>query len=153
MTSPETFMRAALKLAQEAANHGEIPVGAVVVGEGIIIGSGFNRNRELHNPTRHAEMIAIEEACRATGNERLNGCSIYVTKEPCAMCAGAIVHARIEEVHIAAEDRRFGACGTAMQVCGNPQLNHVPRLYFGLLREEASSLLSSFFQNIREKRK
>jgi len=153
MTSPETFMRAALKLAQEATSHGEIPVGAVIVRDGVIIGSGMNRNRELQNPTRHAEMIAIEEACGVTGNERLNECSIYVTKEPCAMCAGAIVHARIDEVFIAAEDRRFGACGTALLVCGNPQLNHVPRIHFGVLREEASSLLSSFFQNIRQNKR
>jgi len=153
MSSHETFMRAALKLAQDAASHGEIPVGAVIVRDGVIIGSGMNCNRKLQNPTRHAEMTAIEEACSATGNERLNGCSIYVTKEPCAMCAGAIIHARIDEVYIAAQDHRFGACGTALQVCGNPQLNHVPLIHFGLLREEASSLLSSFFQNIREKRK
>jgi len=153
MTSHETFMRTALKLAHDAAGNGEIPVGAVIVRGGVIIGSGMNRNRELQNPTRHAEMMAIEEACGVTGNERLNGCSIYVTKEPCAMCAGAIVHARIDEVYIAAEDQRFGACGTALQVCGNPQLNHVPRIHFDVLREEASSMLSSFFQNIREKRK
>lgn len=145
-----TFMRIALEEAREASAAGEIPVGAVIAKDGAILARGRNRNRAGNNPVRHAEIGAIEEACAALGNERLAGCVLYVTKEPCAMCAGAIVHSRIGRVVIAAEDAKYGACGTVLSVCGNEKLNHVPAVEFGLLREEASALLSDFFRRLRE---
>jgi len=145
-------MQAALALAREAAARGEIPVGAVIVKDGAVISSARNDNRETGNPVRHAEIIAIEKACGAIGNERLTGCDLYVTKEPCAMCAGAIVHARIRRLVVGARDTRYGACGTVLSVCGNRSLNHVPELEFGLLGEEAAALLKEFFLDRRSTR-
>lgn len=146
------FMQAALALAREAAARGEIPVGAVIVRDGAVISSARNDNRETGNPVRHAEIIAIEMACGAIGNERLTGCDLYVTKEPCAMCAGAIVHARIRRLVIGARDSRYGACGTVLSVCGNRSLNHVPEMQFGLMEEEAAALLKEFFLDRRSAR-
>ncbi len=146
------FMSAALVKAREAYARGEIPVGAVVVKDGAVIASARNDNRETGNPVRHAEIIAIEKACAALGNERLTGCDLYVTKEPCAMCAGAIVHARIRRLVIGTRDVRYGACGTALSVCGNRSLNHVPEIEFGLMDEEAAALLKEFFLNKRKAR-
>ena len=148
MTSTE-IMQAAIAEAREAFEHGEIPVGAVIVREGVVIASARNQNREAGNPVLHAEMIAIQKACAAVGNERLTDCDLYVTKEPCAMCAGAIVHARIRKLVIGARDQRYGACGTVLSVCGNPLLNHVPEIEFGLLGGEAAELLREFFQGRR----
>ena len=147
--SDEQMMRHALGLAAEAAHAGEIPIGAVIAREGIIIARGRNRNRAEHNPVRHAEIEAIEAAARELGNERLNGCELFVTKEPCVMCAGAITHARIERVVIAAEDVKYGAAGTVLSVLGNPLLNHQPRIEFGLLRDESRTLLQEFFRRLR----
>jgi tRNA(adenine34) deaminase len=122
------------------------------VHEGAVIARAHNTNRSERNALRHAELIAIEAASRALGNERLNGCDLYVSKEPCAMCAGAIVHARIRRVIIATEDAKYGACGTALSVCGNPALNHVPEIEFGLLREESQTLLKRFFEKLRKEK-
>ena len=144
------FMRVALEEARIAYSKGEIPVGAVIVKDAKIIACAHNRNRELHDPVKHAEIICIEEASQALGNERLLDCELYVTKEPCVMCAGAIVHARIKSVFIGAEDVKYGACGTALNVCGNDKLNHVPVIEFGILRDETSNILKKFF---KEKRK
>ncbi len=146
------FMHAALVLAHEAAASGEIPVGAVIVKDGAVISTARNDNRVTGNPVRHAEIIAIEKACAAVGNERLTGCDLYVTKEPCAMCAGAIVHARIRRLVIGARDSRYGACGTVLSVCGNSSLNHVPEIEFGLLEDEAAALLKEFFLDRRSAR-
>jgi len=143
------FMKAAIAEARTAYDRGEIPVGAVVVKAGAVIASARNDNRETRDPVRHAEIIAIEMACAAVGNERLVDCDLYVTKEPCAMCAGAIVHARIRRLVIGARDRRYGACGTVLSVCGNPSLNHVPEMEFGLLEDESAELLQKFFQQKR----
>jgi tRNA(adenine34) deaminase len=143
------FMRAALEEARKAYARGEIPVGAVIAGGGRLLASAGNENRGAHDPTRHAEMIAIRSACAVMGNERLTGCDMYVTKEPCAMCAGAIVHARIKKLIIGARDRRYGACGTVLLVCGNRALNHVPEIEFGLMEEEAAKLLKIFFMERR----
>ncbi len=143
-------MNLALDEARLAGETGEIPVGAVIVKDDTLIARAHNENRSQRNPLRHAEVIAIEKASAALGNERLTGCDLYVTKEPCAMCAGAIVHARIRKVYIAAEDVKYGACGTVLIVCGDPRLNHVPEIEFGLLREEAAGLLSEFFRKLRE---
>lgn len=144
------FMRAALKQAKIAYNKGEIPVGAVIVKDGRIIARAHNQNRAKNNPVKHAEIICIEKASRVLNNERLTGCELYATKEPCAMCSGAIVHARIKSVFIGTEDKKYGACGSVLNVCGNKSLNHVPVIEFGLLREEASLLLKKFFKNKRK---
>jgi tRNA(Arg) A34 adenosine deaminase TadA len=143
-------MRTALAEAEAAAAMGEIPVGAVIVHEGRVIARAHNTNRSEQNALRHAEIIAIEAASRARGNERLNGCDLYVTKEPCAMCAGAIVHARIRRLIIGTEDIKYGACGTVLSVCGNPLLNHMPQIEFGLLREASQALLKQFFEKLRK---
>ena len=149
----EEIMRIALDEARLAFAEGEIPVGAVIVRGNVMIARAHNRTRALSNPVKHAEIIAIESAAAAIGNERLTGCEMYVTKEPCAMCAGAIVHARIQRLIIAAEDKKYGACGTVLPVCGNPALNHVPAIEFGLLRDEASGILSDFFRARRAGKK
>ncbi len=147
----EEFMEQALSLAEEAYLRDEIPVGAVIVKDGSIISSGSNENREKNDATLHAEMIAIKKASLHLGNERLIGCDLYVTKEPCAMCAGAIVHSRIRRVIIGTEDSKYGACGTAFDVCGNIRMNHIPEIKYGVLRNKSSSLLKKFFQEKREK--
>ena len=146
-------MEKALSLAEEAFRYEEIPVGAVVVSGGRIAGSGRNRNRELNDPTMHAEIIAIREACYCLGNERLTGCVLYVTKEPCAMCSGAIIHSRIARVVIGAEDVKYGACGTVFDVCGNSKMNHVPEIVFGVHKERSAMLLREFFQGRRALKK
>jgi len=146
-------METALSLAAEAYGSGEIPVGAVIVKDGDIVGLGRNRNRELNDPTLHAEVIAIREAAARLGNERLTGCVLYVTKEPCAMCAGAIVHSRIARVVIGTEDVKYGACGTVFDVCGNSRMNHVPEISFGMMKERSSSMLREFFQGKRALKK
>ncbi len=140
------FMKLALEEAQAGYRRGEVPVGAVLVKEGELIARSGNRNREMNNPLLHGEMIVIREGSEHFSNERLTGCELYVTKEPCAMCAGAIVHARISRVIIGARDSRFGACGTVLSVCGNSVLNHVPELVFGILEDEAAGLLRDFFR-------
>ena len=147
------FMAHAIDLAREAGSSGEIPVGAVITLEGEEISFGKNTNRGNNNPTRHAEIIAIEKACAVLSNERLNGCTLYVTKEPCAMCAGALIHSRIERVVIAAEDEKYGACGTVFDILGNCKFNHVPKVEFGLLRDEAKTVITNFFKDLRQKNK
>ena len=146
MEDKSRYMRLALDQAHAAFDAEEIPVGAVIVKDGAVIASARNENREQNNPLLHAEIIAIGQACAAVENERLTGCDRYVTKEPCAMCAGAIVHARIRKLYIGARDARYGACGTALSVCGNATLNHVPEIEFGLMEEEAAALLKEFFK-------
>lgn len=149
MADDGEFMRLALSLAREASAAGEVPVGAVVVKDGAVLASARNDNRERSDPVRHAEINAIERACAALRNERLTGCDLYVTKEPCAMCAGAIVHARIRRLVIGTRDTRYGACGTVLTVCGNRALNHVPVIEFGFMEEAAAALLKEFFKNKR----
>ena len=152
-TFHEHFMRLALDEASKAADRGEIPCGAVIVRNGEVIASGRNDNRERQNPVRHAEIIAIESACERLGNERLGGCDLYVTKEPCAMCAGAIIHSRIERVYIGAKDEKYGACGSRFDVLGNTGFNHTPEIVFGVLGEECTALLKKFFAELRMKKK
>ena len=143
------FMKIALEEARKADGREEIPVGAVIVREGRVIAASHNKNRMLKNPTRHAEIMAIEDAASFIGNERLTGCDMFVTKEPCAMCAGAIVHARIRKLYVGTRDARYGACGTVLSVCGNPALNHVPEIEFGILEDECSDILKEFFKGKR----
>lgn len=148
----EEFMELALSLAGEAYLRDEIPVGAVIVKDGAVVSSGSNRNREKKDVTLHAEIIAIKNASEILGNERLIDCDLYVTKEPCAMCAGAIVHSRIRRVIIGTEDSKYGACGTVLDVCGNSRMNHIPEIKFGILRDKSSSLLKKFFLEKRVKK-
>lgn len=149
--SDETYMREALRLAEEAAGQEEVPVGAVVVRDGVIIGRGRNRTEERKDPLQHAEMLAIKEALAAAGGWRLIGCDLYVTLEPCAMCAGAAVHSRIRRVIIGTEDPKTGACGSVLDVTGEPRLNHHPEIVRGVLREECSQILKDFFRKRRRK--
>ncbi len=144
------FMKLAIEEAKIAFDKGEIPVGSVIVRNNRIISRAHNQNRENNNPVKHAEIMAIEMASVELKNERLLGCELYVTKEPCSMCAGAIINARIKRVIIATEDYKYGACGTVLSICGNEKLNHVPKIEFGILREEASSILQKFFKKLRK---
>jgi len=147
----EKFMGIALAEAETAFSKGEIPVGAVIVRDNEVIARAHNINRAEQNPVLHAEIIAIQKASSFMGNERLVDCDIYITKEPCAMCAGAIVHARLRRVIIAARDSKYGACGTVFSICGNGKLNHVPDIEFGILEDKALRLLKDFFQGLRNK--
>ena len=143
--SDETFMREALALAREAASAGEVPVGAVVVKEGAVVGRGYNRPISARDPTAHAEVIALRAAAERLGNYRLSDCSLYVTLEPCAMCAGAIMHARIGRVIYGAADPKSGACGSVVNLFAENRLNHHATVTGGVLTEEAARLLQDFF--------
>ena len=146
----EEYMRAALALAREAAADGEVPVGCVIAdGAGRIIGRGRNRRERTHRADAHAEMEAIAEACRALGTWRLDGCTLYVTLEPCPMCAGAIINARIKRVVYGASDRKAGCCGSILDLFREP-FNHHPEVTGGVLAEESAALLSSFFRKLRK---
>ena len=138
-------MRAALELAATAAAAGEVPVGAVVVKDGEIVGRGFNHPVSAHDPTAHAEIVALREAARRLGNYRLGGCELYVTLEPCVMCAGAILHARITRLVYGARDPKTGACGSVANPFADTRLNHHTRVTGGLLGAEAGALLQRFF--------
>jgi tRNA(adenine34) deaminase len=139
------WMRQALALAARAAEQGEVPVGALVVNDGKIIGRGFNAPISGKDPTAHAEIRAMREAAAALGNYRLTGCSIYVTLEPCAMCAGAIMHARIARLVYGASDLKTGACGSVVDLFSEKKLNHHTAVTGGVLAVEAGRLLSEFF--------
>lgn len=138
-------MQAALGLAREAGAAGEVPVGAVVVKDGAIVGRGFNQPILRHDPTAHAEVMALRAAADHLGNYRLPGCTLYVTLEPCTMCAGAIMHARIARVIFGAEDPKTGAAGSVVDLFGEDRLNHHTEIVGGLLADECGGLLSSFF--------
>ncbi|MGB4268845.1 MAG: tRNA adenosine(34) deaminase TadA [Spirochaetota bacterium] len=146
----EIYMRMALDEAMQAFSEDEIPVGAVIVCNDTVIAKAHNKTRQCSDPTAHAELLAIQDAAAVLRNERLTGCCMYVTKEPCAMCAGAIVHARIEKLYIGTADSRFGACGTVLTVCGNPLLNHKPEIVFGILGKECREVLQDFFKKLRQ---
>ena len=143
------FMRSALDLAIEAAKRGEVPVGAVVVKDGAIIGTGFNRPISSADPTAHAEVVALREAAAAQGNYRLPGCELFVTLEPCPMCVGAMLHARIARVIFGAADPKTGACGSVVDLPGVDRLNHHSRFEGGTLGEECGALLKRFFAERR----
>lgn len=141
----EDYMREALALAQQAAAAGEVPVGALVVNAGEIIGRGFNRPISGHDPTAHAEIMALRAAADALGNYRLAGCQLYVTLEPCAMCAGAIMHARIARVVYGANDPKTGVCGSVIDLFAENRLNHHAQVQGGVLAADAAQLLQQFF--------
>jgi tRNA(adenine34) deaminase len=147
----EDYLHAAMQEAYAAEADGEVPVGAVVVRDGVMIGTGRNRVIADNDPTAHAEIVAMREAGRALGNYRLEECTLYVTLEPCAMCAGAILHARVERLVYAAADPKAGACGSVLGVMNHPQLNHRVEVSSGLLAEECGTMLTSFFRARRSK--
>ncbi len=146
----EDYMREALELARACVPDGDIPVGCVVVSpDGQIIGRGRNRREADHRATAHAEIEAIERACAAVGSWRLTGCTLYVTLEPCPMCAGAVINARIATVYFGAREAKSGCCGSVLNLFCEP-FNHHPRIYGGLLEEECRRLLEEFFQKLRK---
>jgi tRNA(adenine34) deaminase len=142
-------MQAALAEARLAAEAGEVPIGAVIVREGVVLARGQNRTLRDLDPTAHAEVVALRAAAAAVHNYRLNGCTLYVTLEPCAMCAGAIIHARLDRLVFAAADPKTGACGSVLSVLNHPQLNHQMRLEQGILADESAELLRTFFRERR----
>ena len=150
-TAPrEEYMRLALALAAEAAAEGEVPVGAVVVQGDRVVGTGRNRREKNKNALAHAELEAIDRACRTLGGWRLPGCELYVTLEPCPMCAGAIINSRIEQVFFGASDPKAGSCGSLITLFDLPY-NHKPALTGGVLEAECAGLLTAFFRQLREK--
>lgn len=148
----EDYMREALSLAKKAFELGEVPVGAVAVWEGEIVGRGMNLRETDKNALRHAEIMAIEEACKKLGGWRLWKCDLYVTLEPCPMCTGAIINSRIKRVVYGASDPKAGSCGSLVNLFDLPY-NHKPEVTKGVLEDECSALLSEFFAKLREKRK
>lgn len=144
----EDYMREALKLAQEAMDVGEVPVGCVVVWDDKIIGRGRNRREQNHDALAHAELAAIKEACDTLGGWRLHRARLYVTLEPCPMCAGGILNARVAEVYYGAKDPKAGACGSILNLF-EERFNHKPKLYRGLLEDASAQLLSTFFTSLR----
>jgi len=145
----EYFMRLALREAERALEHDDVPIGAVLVHDGEVIGVGANERELRGDPTAHAEVLALQEASAKLGSWRLLDTSLYVTLEPCAMCAGAIVLARVPRVVYAAEDPKAGMAGSVLDVLGEPRLNHRPEVAGGLLAEEAAELLREFFASRR----
>ena len=144
------FMRAALELASQAGDAGEVPVGAVVVSDGAIIGRGYNRPISASDPTAHAEVMALRDAAKYVGNYRLAGCALYVTLEPCAMCIGAIFHARIARLVFGAAEPKTGVCGSIIDLTAELRLNHHTQVLGGVLAEEAESKLKQFFLSRRK---
>jgi tRNA(adenine34) deaminase len=144
------FMREALRLAGKALKNEEVPIGAVVVREARIIGRAYNQVELLNDATAHAEMLAITQAEEAVGDWRLNECDLYVTKEPCAMCAGAMVHVRLRRVIFGCPDDRSGAAGSMINLLQMPQLNHRCDITSGVLADECSGMLQSFFRTRRK---
>lgn len=145
----EVWMAEAMQLALRAADEGEVPVGALVVRSGEVVGRGWNRNIGLHDPSAHAEIIAMREAGLNLGNHRLKGCSLYVTLEPCPMCAGAMIHARLDKVVYGASDPKTGAAGGRLDLLRHPAHNHVIEVAGGCLADESSTMLKDFFRQRR----
>lgn len=152
METHEEYMRIAIEEAKIAASLGESPIGAVVVQDGNVVGRGHNTTETAKDPTCHAEMNAIRDAARNLGGWRLPRCSMYVTLEPCSMCAGAIVLARIEQLYIGTSDPKSGACGSLRNIVSDERLNHRVEVHTGVLQEECSGLLKDFFKQLRKKK-
>ena len=147
--SDSTWMQDALGLARDAATAGEVPVGAVVVRDGVVVGRGYNQPISRHDPSAHAEVMALRDAAQHLENYRLSGCELFVTLEPCCMCVGAIMHARIARVVFGAADPKTGACGSVVNLLAEPRLNHHAEVSGGVLAAEASVLLQEFFARRR----
>jgi tRNA(adenine34) deaminase len=150
LNSDTQWMQEALAEAESAADAGEVPVGAIVLFNGEIIGRGQNRVLRDLDPTSHAEIVAMRAAARHLSNYRLTGCEIYVTLEPCAMCAGAMIHGRIQRLIYATDDPKAGAAGSVLEVLNHPRLNHRMQLTNGILAESSAELLRQFFRQKRE---
>ena len=149
LSSDTVYMNMALDLARQAAEDGEVPVGAVVVRDGQVVGTGRNRRESCGNALAHAELEAIDEACRRLGGWQLVGCTLYVTLEPCPMCAGAIINSRIERVVLGAMNPKAGSCGSLVNLFDIPY-NHRPTVESGVCAEECSGVLKEFFRRLRE---
>ncbi|NLJ99228.1 MAG: tRNA adenosine(34) deaminase TadA [Tissierellia bacterium] len=147
----ELYMKLALEEAYKAFSTYEVPVGAVVVHKGNIIGKGYNKRETLKDPTAHAEIIAIKEASETLGGWRLIDCTMYVTLEPCSMCAGAIMNSRMDRLVIGAKDPKMGCCGSVINLVDNPSFNHRVNTIFGVMEEECSKLIKDFFKQLRNK--
>ena len=147
----EAYMERALELAREAAEHGEVPVGCVVVKDGRIIGEGRNQREEKRDVRSHAELEAMAQACKTLGSWRLEGCDLYVTLEPCPMCAGAIINARVDRVFYGARDEAMGACGGVLNLFME-DFPYKPQLFGNILGEESRALLGEFFRKMREEK-
>ena len=146
-------MREAIKQAKKAAKIGEAPIGAVIVRNGEVIARGYNKRETKKNALLHAEIIAIDRACKKLGGWRLPGCEMYVTLEPCPMCSGAIINSRIEKVYFGAYDKKAGCCGSAADLFAEGMFNHRPEIVGGVMREDCAELLTGFFRSLREKNK
>ncbi|HZD96477.1 MAG TPA: tRNA adenosine(34) deaminase TadA [Candidatus Sulfotelmatobacter sp.] len=144
------WMQLALEQARLAAEAGEVPVGALILSAGEIVGQGHNRNLLEHDPTAHAEIVALRQAAAHLGNHRLAGCTLYSTIEPCSMCAGALIHARVSRLVYGANDPKAGAAGSVLQVLNHPQLNHKMEVTSGVLAEKCSEILQEFFRRKRQ---
>lgn len=153
MEEQEKFMREAIRQAKKAEKLDEVPIGCVIVSEGKIIARGYNRRNTDKNTLSHAELNAIRKAGKKLGDWRLEGCTMYVTLEPCPMCAGALVQSRIDEVVIGSMNPKAGCAGSVMNLLAVDRLNHQVRITTGVLEEECSTMLSSFFRNLRERKK
>ncbi len=151
MKSDEDFMRFALLEAEKASKEDEVPVGAVIIKDGKVISSAHNERENRMDPTAHAEIIAIKKASEAIGNWRLTGCDLYVTIEPCPMCAGAIVQSRIRRLIYGASDLKAGACGSIMDVINNAHLCHKVEVHKGILEDECSIIIKDYFRNKRKR--
>ena len=145
-------MREAIKQAKKAAAIGEAPIGAVIVRDGVIIARGYNKRETKKNALLHAEIIAIDKACKKLGGWRLPRCEMYVTLEPCPMCSGAIINSRIEKVYFGAYDKKAGCCGSAADLFAEGMFNHRPEITGGVMENECSSLLTEFFKALRAKK-
>ena len=151
MNNDVEWMQHAFELAKKAKEHDEVPVGAVIVYEDRIIGEGWNQPISSHDPTAHAEIIALRDACNNVGNYRLPDATMYVTLEPCAMCAGAIVHARLTKLVFAAADPKTGACGSIFNLLQTEELNHKVEIGKGIMEDECRALIQTFFKEKRLK--
>ena len=149
-TDDATFMGIALDEARAALEHGDVPVGAVVVRDGHVIARRHNEREVAQDPTAHAEVLALRDAAAAVGHWRLSGCTLYVTLEPCVMCAGALINARVDRLVYGAADLKGGATASLYNVCADPRLNHNPAVTHGVQAAEAATLLSSFFVDRRQ---
>jgi tRNA(adenine34) deaminase len=149
MISDREYIDAALAQARLAAEGGEVPIGAVIVHDGAVIAAGQNRVLRDNDPTAHAEIVALRAAAAVLGNYRLLGCTLYATLEPCAMCAGAMIHARLDRLVFAAADPKAGAVGSVLEVLNHPRLNHQMQVEQGIGAEESAQLLRSFFRDRR----
>lgn len=153
LTPDEKYMRAALREAKKAYALGEVPIGCVLVADGRIIARGYNRRKTDHNTLSHAELNAIRKASKKTGDWRLEQCTMYVTLEPCQMCAGAIVQARIPKIYIGTMNPKAGCAGSLLNLLQFPAFNHQVDIESGILQEECAALLSGFFKEMRQKKK